>query len=143
MNNTMIKDMKEIHIGESIEKRRNQLMLTKTELAQRIGVSRQRLNSILAKPTIDTSLLIKICEAMDCNFFTLYCPEYKNDTSLKLNNSSACGNVQFSEKDNLMEIVKVKDAEISFYKEKNEELHKMVDLLLEKNKSVDSLGKQQ
>lgn len=131
--------LKAVHIGKAIERRRNELMLTKTELAQRIGVSCQRLNSILAKPTIDTLLLIKVSEAMDYDFFTLYSSGRKEDTFFPASHASACNNIIPSGKDEeayMKALIKEKDGQIRFCEEKNKVLHEMVEQLTEKLKSV-------
>lgn len=67
-------DIKHIHVGEAIEKRRNELGLSKSELGRKIGVSQQHVNRILERETMETKRLIKISEALDYNFFTLFCP---------------------------------------------------------------------
>lgn len=67
-------DIKHIHVGEAIEKRRNELGLSKSEFGRKIGVSQQHVNRILERETMETKRLIKISEALDYNFFTLFCP---------------------------------------------------------------------
>ena len=59
-------DIKNVHIGEAIEKRRNELGLSKSELGRKIGVPQQHVNRILERETMETKRLI--------NFFTLFCP---------------------------------------------------------------------
>lgn len=63
-----------IHIGQEIEARINQLNITASEFARRIDTSKQNVNRILKKESIDTATLQKYCEALDFNFFTLFCP---------------------------------------------------------------------
>ena len=67
-------DIKNVHIGESIEKRRNELGLSKSELGRKIGVPQQHVNRILERETMETKRLIKVSEALGFNFFTLFCP---------------------------------------------------------------------
>lgn len=63
-----------IHIGQEIEARINQLNITASEFARRIDTSKQNVNRILKKESIDTSTLQKYCEVLDFNFFSLFCP---------------------------------------------------------------------
>lgn len=67
-------DIKNVHVGESIEKRRNELGLSKSELGRKIGVPQQHVNRILERETMETKRLIKVSEALGFNFFTLFCP---------------------------------------------------------------------
>ena len=67
-------DIKHIHVGEAIEKRRIELRISKSELGRRIGVTQQHVNRILERETMETKRLIKVSEALDFNFFTLFCP---------------------------------------------------------------------
>ena len=67
-------DIKYIHVGEAIEKRRIELGISKSELGRRIGVTQQHVNRILERETMETKRLIKVSEALDFNFFTLFCP---------------------------------------------------------------------
>ncbi|MBD5280377.1 MAG: helix-turn-helix domain-containing protein [Bacteroides sp.] len=63
-----------VHIGREIESRINQLRISESDFARLINTSRQNVNRILKKESIDTALLQKYCDALDFNFFTLYCP---------------------------------------------------------------------
>lgn len=67
-------DIKHIHVGKAIEKRRIELGISKSELGRRIGVTQQHVNRILERETMETKRLIKVSEALDFNFFTLFCP---------------------------------------------------------------------
>ena len=67
-------DIKNVHIGEAIETRRNELGLSKSELGRKIGVPQQHVNRILERETMETKRLIKVSEALGFNFFTLFCP---------------------------------------------------------------------
>ena len=60
-------DIKLVHIGQAIDKRRNELGLSKSELGRRIGVPQQHINRILERETMETS------QALDYNFFALFC----------------------------------------------------------------------
>ncbi len=63
-----------IHIGQEIEARINQLNITASEFARKIDTSKQNVNRILKKESIDTATLQRYCEVLDFNFFTLFCP---------------------------------------------------------------------
>lgn len=67
-------DIKNVHVGEAIEKRHNELGLSKSELGRKIGVPQQHVNRILERETMETKRLIKVSEALGFNFFTLFCP---------------------------------------------------------------------
>lgn len=67
-------DLKDIHVGEAIEKRRKELHVSKCELGRRLGVRQQHVNRILERNTMETAKLFKVCEALDYNFFSLFCP---------------------------------------------------------------------
>ena len=67
--------MKHVHVGQAIDKRRNELGLSKSELGRKIGVPQQHINRILERETMETSRLIKVSEALDFNFFSLFCPK--------------------------------------------------------------------
>lgn len=41
-------------------------------MAQKITTSKQNIYSIYQRKTIDTGILVKICNALDYNFFTFY-----------------------------------------------------------------------
>lgn len=66
-------ELKRVHIGRAIKKRFDELELTKTEFGHRIGVPQQHINRIFEKDSIDTKRLERVCQALDFNFFQLYC----------------------------------------------------------------------
>lgn len=63
-----------IHIGQEIETRLNHLNITASEFARRLDTSKQNVNRILKKESIETATLQRYCEVLDFNFFTLFCP---------------------------------------------------------------------
>ena len=67
-------DVKYVHVGEAIDRRRNELGLSKSEFARRIGVPQQHVNRILERETMETKRLVRVCEVLDFNFFSLFCP---------------------------------------------------------------------
>ncbi len=74
----MDNDIKHVHVGQAIDKRRNELGLSKSELGRKIGVPQQHINRILERETMETNRLIKVSEALDFNFFSLFCPKQHN-----------------------------------------------------------------
>ncbi len=66
-------ELKEVHIGQAIDKRREELNLSKSEFGRLIKVSQQHVNRIFERETIETAKLVKICRVLDFNFFALYC----------------------------------------------------------------------
>lgn len=109
-----------IHIGKEIEARINQLHITATEFARRINTSKQNVNRILKKESIDTATLQRYCEALDFNFFTLYCPSpaenYKvqpTEPRTQLNEAGASGNNNAPELTHLQLELKQADARIA------------------------------
>ena len=67
----MDNDIKHVHVGQAIDKRRNELGLSKSELGRKIGVPQQHINRILERETMETNRLIKVSEALDFNFFSV------------------------------------------------------------------------
>ena len=72
------KRIKEVHIGEEIKRRFELKKLSKTEFGRLIGIPQQHVNKIFAKKSIDTDRLLKISDALDFNFFSLYITETAN-----------------------------------------------------------------
>lgn len=66
-------ELREIHIGEAVKRRFEELELTKTEFGRRIGVPKQHVNRIFQRETMETKRLVNICQALDYNFFSLFC----------------------------------------------------------------------
>lgn len=66
-------ELKEVHIGQAIKKRLDELKMTKTEFGRLIGVPQQHVNRIFDRDTIETKKLVRICRALDFNFFALFC----------------------------------------------------------------------
>lgn len=66
-------ELKEVHIGKAIKERLEEIKMTKTEFGRLIGVPQQHVNRIFERDTIETTKLMKICRALDFNFFALFC----------------------------------------------------------------------
>lgn len=65
--------LKNVHVGEAIQKRIEELGMTKSEFGKRIGVKTQHIKRILERDTMETKKLMKVCEVLDFNFFSLFC----------------------------------------------------------------------
>lgn len=74
----MIIKLKKVHIGEEIKKRLDEKKMSKSEFARRIGAQQQHINRVFERDTIETKRLEAICEALDFNFFSLYCDNPNN-----------------------------------------------------------------
>ena len=81
-------DIKLVHIGQAIDKRRNELGLSKSELGRRIGVPQQHINRILERETMETSKLAKVSQALDYNFFALFCSMSHQISAVTLNSNA-------------------------------------------------------
>lgn len=66
--------IKDVHVGQAIDQRRNELGLSKSELGRRLGIPQQHINRLLERETMETKRLVKACKALDFNFFALFCP---------------------------------------------------------------------
>jgi len=62
----------QLHIGKEIRRIAKQKQIKQVELAEMITTSKQNIYSIYQRKTIDTGILVKICNALDHNFFTYY-----------------------------------------------------------------------
>lgn len=58
-----------ITLGRLIERRLQELGMSKAEFGRRISTSRQNVSLILRKESMDTKLLAKICSVLNYNFF--------------------------------------------------------------------------
>lgn len=67
-------EIKHVHVGHAIDKRRQDKGLTKAEFGRKIDVPQQHVNRILERETMETNRLIKVSEVLDFNFFSLFCP---------------------------------------------------------------------
>lgn len=66
-------ELKEVHVGQEIKKRIDELNMSKTEFGRLIGVQQQHVNRILERDTMETKKLYKVCQVLDMNFFSLFC----------------------------------------------------------------------
>ena len=62
-----------VNIGLAIEQRVNELGISKSELARRLGIAQQNVNKVVfSKESLDTAKLVEISKALDFNFFELF-----------------------------------------------------------------------
>lgn len=95
-----------VNIGLAIEQRVNELGISKSELARRLGIAQQNVNKVVfSKESIDTAKLMEISKALDYNFFELYANLSPKKTSLfnstklqSLINDKGLGNIEFASK---------------------------------------------
>lgn len=64
--------IKDIIIGKCIEQRINELGMSKSEFAKKIGVLQPNVGRILESDNIKTDKLVEISNALGFNFFQLY-----------------------------------------------------------------------
>lgn len=106
-------DLINVHVGEAIEKRRKELKMSKTEFGRRLGVQQQHVNRILDRETMETAKLYKVCQILDYNFFSLFCP-LKHQVSAYLS-AVACGGDainQIGDAQLSAEMTKMKDLDV-------------------------------
>lgn len=95
-----------VNIGLAIEQRVNELGISKSELARRLGIAQQNVNKVIfSKESLDTAKLMEISKALDYNFFELYANLSPKKTSLfnstklqSLINEKGLGNIEFASK---------------------------------------------
>lgn len=155
-------EIKHINVGSAIEDRRKQLDITKTELGRRINVPQQHVNRILERETMETNKLVQVSEALEFNFFELFCPNKDERISAKnaavayngnvtntrvgdgvMDGSLAVANIQIAslqnERDTLKESnatlnnnLEDKERIIAMMQEKMDMMQKAMDLMQEK-----------
>lgn len=74
--------VKDIIIGKCIEQRINELGLSKSEFAKKIGVLQPNVGRILESDNIKTDKLVEISNALGFNFFQLYSSNGSEKTTL-------------------------------------------------------------
>lgn len=87
--------LKEVHIGQAIKKRIEELGMTKSEFGRLIGVPQQHINRILERDTMETKKLINVCRALEFNFFALFC-EFPTSVNAYLAAVALGGNATYS-----------------------------------------------
>ncbi len=109
-----------MHIGKKIQEAVKRSGLSVTEFASKINYSRRNIYSIFDKQSIDTSLLVKISEVLEHDFFTHYSADSKR-TSKAL--AAEPSGVKAYNENRIREMVK----EIEYLKEINTLLKMQVD----------------
>lgn len=72
----------DIHIGRLIEERINEVGMSKAEFGRRINTSRQNVNTLLRKASLDTTVLSQIGKVLNHDFFRYY-SSTRQDTTLE------------------------------------------------------------
>jgi len=134
-------DLKYVHIGREIDKRRESLNISKSELGRRINVPQQHINRILEKETIDTGRLAQISKALDMNFFQLYCAEsqyvsaYLSAVTLNGDANNAVGDTEIASQ--LAQARTSLDEKAKMLEEKEETIHNLKEEKKRLQESVD------
>ena len=122
--------LKDVHVGQAIKKRYEATGMTKTEFGRLIGVPQQHINRIFERDTMETKKLAKICQALDYNFFALFCEFPTNVNAylaaVALGNGDANNNI--GEAAILSEIEKLK-GDVKRYEENNALLREQIQTL--------------
>lgn len=74
----MVIKLNKVNIGVEIKKRLDEKKMSKSEFARRIGAQQQHINRLFERDTIETKRLEAVSEALDFNFFSLYCDNPNN-----------------------------------------------------------------
>lgn len=70
--------LRQLHVGEMIEKRIKEKGILRAELARKIGMPQSNLTRLLKKSSIDTGKLVEISRAVEYNFFKEFCRDDDN-----------------------------------------------------------------
>ena len=116
--------MDNIHIGLAIEQRINEMGISKAEFARMTGIPKQNVNRILERASIDTARLAQISEALQFNFFTLYCET--GATAIADNHSVAAVNSKVSAVSS--------DGKVAYLERIIEEKERLIQILLAQGK---------
>lgn len=80
MLNLLDMKMNRVNLGEIVRQLVEGKGLSKAEFAKSIGIQRQNIEkTVFAKHSLDTDMVCKINEVLDCNLFDYYAPGNKND----------------------------------------------------------------
>ena len=75
--------MYNIHIGEMIDARLKEIGMTKAEFGRRLDTSRQNVNTIVKKSSLDAILLVRISSVLEINLLGEFAKKVKGFTELK------------------------------------------------------------
>jgi len=73
----------EVHIGQLIKSRLEEVGMKKSEFARRINKTNQNLYDIFTRKSIDTDLLKTISTVLMCNFFASLAQAYERNGELR------------------------------------------------------------
>lgn len=119
-----------IHIGKKIKEAVKRSGISVTEFAAKINYSRRNIYSIFEKESVDTSLLIKISEVLEQDFFTHYNANPKKQVQPQGQVAEPSGVLEYNE-NRIRELIK----EIEYLKEINMLLKNKVEKLSNKKKT--------
>ena len=118
-----------IHIGEKIEENAREARIGTTELAKAINTSKQNIYGIFKRQSIDTALLLKLCKALNYDFFVHYVnPKLPPHTEVSERKSKPYPSPENDPEYNILK------NQLSDLKEKYELIKKVNSLLEEKKK---------
>ena len=78
MNNNVLIQIPDIHIGNEISSYLKDRGVSKAKLARDLGMDSAYLGRLLSKKSLETKTLISICNALNHNFFILWCPDIQS-----------------------------------------------------------------
>lgn len=135
----MDRELKDINIGPAIEERRQELKISKSELARRIGIPQQHINRMLERDTMETKRLVKVSEALDFNFFVLFCPGSPQAVSGFMSAVTLKGHANnFVGADMVAAELAVEKSKNEAIEEKNAELKERIEELKEQIRRLDN-----
>ena len=79
MNNNILIQIPDIHIGNEISSYLKDRGVSKAKLARDLGMDSAYLGRLLSKKSLETKTLISICNALEHNFFILWCPDIQSN----------------------------------------------------------------
>ena len=79
MNNNILIQIPDIHIGNEISSYLKDRGVSKAKLARGLGMDSAYLGRLLSKKSLETKTLISICNALNHNFFILWCPDIQSN----------------------------------------------------------------
>ena len=118
-----------MHIGKKIKEAVKKSGMSVTEFAVKINYSRRNIYSIFEKESVDTSLLIKISEVLEEDFFVHYSANSKKHNLQQGEVAEPSGAKEYSE-NRIRELIK----EIEYLKEINSLLKTQMEKLSNKKK---------
>lgn len=72
-------EVKDVDLGSAVKKRFDELGLKKVQLAKILDIPQQHVNRLFMRDSMETAKLIKVCYALDFNFFSLFCAFAKKE----------------------------------------------------------------